>query len=496
MSGRTGDRLTFPAGFCWGAATAAYQIEGGAKEDGRTPSIWDTFADTPGAVAGGDTGEVAADHYHRYAEDVALMRELGLHAYRFSVSWPRVQPTGRGLANPAGLDFYDRLVDQLLAVGITPMLTLYHWDLPQELEDAGGWPHRETAYRFADYATLVAGRLGDRVPQWTTINEPWCAGFLGYASGEHAPGRTEPAASLAAVHHLLLGHGLAVKALRAGLPSHARASLVLNLATVRAAGPTEADLDAVRRVDGLANRLFLDPVIAGQYPTDVLDDLAHLTDWSFVHSGDLATIATPIDLLGFNYYQPTLVGAASSPANGTPADANTAPEGQRRLIVQAPDAGTAPSAWPGCEGVQFHPAPGPVTAMGWPVDATGLRDVLLRVHRDYPGLPLMVTENGAAYPDDLADGAVHDRDRIAYLSSHLAAVHEAVRSGVDLRGYLVWSLLDNFEWAWGYAQRFGIVHVDYQDQRRTLKDSAHWFADVIRHNGPMVDGGIAGVRAE
>jgi beta-glucosidase len=480
MSERNGDRLTFPAGFRWGAATAAYQIEGAAREDGRAPSIWDTFAARPGAVVGGDTGEVAADHYHRYAEDVALMRELGLQAYRFSVSWPRVQPGGRGPANPAGLAFYDRLVDELLAAGVPPMLTLYHWDLPQELEDAGGWPNRDTAYRFADYAALVAERLGDRVPQWTTINEPWCAGFLGYASGEHAPGRTDPAASLAAVHHLLLGHGLAVGALRAALPEDAQVSLVLNLATVRAADGTGADQDAVRRVDGLANRLFLDPVTGAEYPPDVVRDTARLTDWSFVHSGDLATIAAPIDLLGVNYYQPTVVGAGGNGA-GRPGS------GDR----------PAPSAWPGCEDVRFHPAPGPVTAMGWPVDASGLRDLLLRVHRDYPDLPLMVTENGAAYPDEVTpDGTVHDRERIAYLRSHVAAVHEAVRSGVDLRGYLVWSLLDNFEWAWGYAQRFGLVHIDYRHQRRTPKDSALWYADVIRHNGPTLDGGMAGARAE
>jgi beta-glucosidase len=341
------------------------------------------------------------------------------------------------------------------------MLTLYHWDLPQELEDAGGWPHRSTAYRFAEYASIVADRLGDRVKQWTTLNEPWCSGFLGYSSGEHAPGRTDDGASLAAVHHLLLGHGLGIQALRAALPSDAQVSLVLNLATVRGAGGTIADREAVRRIDGLANRLFLDPVVRGEYPVDVVGDTARFCDWSFVQGGDLAAIASPIDLLGINYYQPTLVGAGD------------------------PDAKPVPSPWPGCADIRFHRPPGPVTSMGWPADATGLRELLIRVHRDYPELPLMVTENGAAYADEVtSSGAVHDPERIEYLRSHVAAAHEAIQAGVDLRGYFAWSLLDNFEWAWGYDKRFGIVHVDYRTQRRTWKDSAHWYADVIRRNGP------------
>ncbi len=454
------DALMFPSGFWWGAATAAYQIEGATKEDGRSPSIWDTFCAIPGKVAGGDTGEQATDHYHRYAEDVALMARLGLNAYRFSVSWSRIQPTGRGAVNPAGAGFYDRLVDELLSVDVRPVLTLYHWDLPQELEDAGGWANRDTAHRFAEYTQLVAARLGDRVAAWTTLNEPWCSAFLGYASGEHAPGRTDQPAALAAAHHLLLAHGLGAQVLRDMVDRDSQVSLVLNLSTVRGIGSTPADQDAVRRVDGLLNRIFLDPVFHGRYPSDVLEDTAALTDWGFVRDGDLAAIATPIDVLGLNYYQPVLVGGGE-------------PAGDQR-----------PSAWPACDAVRFHQAPGPVTDMGWPVDPTGLRDLLLRLRRDYGDVPLLVTENGAAYADEHStDGAVHDPERVAYLRSHLAATHEALREGVDVRGYFVWSLLDNFEWAYGYAKRFGIVHVDYRTQRRTWKDSAHWYREVISTGG-------------
>jgi beta-glucosidase len=452
--------LVFPPGFWWGAATAAYQIEGATKEDGRTTSSWDTFSAIPGKVAGGDTGEYAADHYHRYAEDVALMARLGLGAYRFSVAWSRVQPHGRGPVNPAGIGFYERLVDQLLRVGIRPVLTLYHWDLPQELEDAGGWTNRDTAYWFAEYAALVAAHLGDRVRVWTTLNEPWCSAFLGYASGEHAPGRTDPAAGLSAAHHLLLAHGLGVQALRGVLDSEAQVSLVLNLTAVRSASAGPADADAARRVDGLLNRLFLDPVFRGRYPDDVLGDTARLSEWRFVRDGDLPAIASPIDQLGVNYYWPLLVGAGE------------------------PNPAALPSPWPACEAVRFDQPPGPVTDMGWTVDATGLRDLLLRLRRDYGDVPLLVTENGAAYDDEPStDGAVHDPKRVEYLRSHLIATHEALRSGVDVRGYFVWSLLDNFEWAYGYAKRFGIIHVDYRTQRRTWKDSAHWYREVISAGG-------------
>jgi beta-glucosidase len=450
----------FPPTFSWGAATAAYQIEGAVAEDGRTPSIWDTFAAKPGKVAHGHTGARAADHYHRYADDVAIMRELGLGSYRFSVAWPRVQPTGRGPANPTGTGFYDRLVDALLEAGIRPMLTLYHWDLPQELEEAGGWANRDTSERFADYAALVATRLGDRVPLWTTVNEPWCSAFLGYASGQHAPGRTEPATAMAVAHHLLLGHGLAVGVLRDTLPAAAEVSLVLNMSPIRCVTESFTDVEAARRIDGLLNRLFLDPVLTGSYPADVIDDTVALTDWAFVEPADLKHISAPIDALGLNYYHPTVVGAA------------------------APSHTAAPTPWPGCENIRFDAAPGPLTAMGWPVDASGLSEVLLRLRRDYPHLPpLLVTENGAAFADEVGpDGSVHDPARIEYLRSHLAAVREALTLGVDVRGYFVWSLLDNFEWSHGYGQRFGIVRVDYPTQRRTLKSSAHWYAEVIRRN--------------
>ena len=448
--------LRFPPGFWWGAATAAYQIEGSVTADGRTPSIWDTFAATPGAVAGGDTGAHAADHYRRWPGDVALMRSLGLGAYRFSIAWPRVRAAGGGL-NPRGLDFYDRLVDALCAAGIRPVATLYHWDLPQELEDRGGWRHRDTAACFAEYAAAAGARLGDRVQLWNTVNEPWCSAFLGYGAGVHAPGGTSYADALQATHHLLLGHGLAAQALRRAHPG-ARVGLAVNAGTVRPVTASAADRDAARRIDGLLNRLFLDPLLRAAYPADVQADTEPWTDWSFVRDGDLATIAQPLDALGVNYYQPDLVGAGAGPER------------------PYPTGGT----------VAFHPVPGPVTGIGWPVDPTGLTDMLVRITRDYGPLPLYVTENGAAYPDTVDGGRVADPQRVDYLHRHLAAAHAAIGRGVDLRGYFVWSLLDNFEWAFGYAQRFGLVHVDYATQQRTPKDSARWYRGVISANGVPV----------
>ncbi|RST06715.1 beta-glucosidase [Streptomyces sp. WAC05374] len=465
----------FPPGFLWGTATAAYQIEGAAAEDGRTPSIWDTFSRTPGKVFEGHTGDVAVDHYHRFRDDVTLMAELGLTAYRFSVSWSRVQPTGRGPAVQKGLDFYRRLVDDLLAHGITPVLTLYHWDLPQELEDAGGWPHRATAERFAEYAGIVAGALGDRVERWTTLNEPWCSAFLGYGSGVHAPGRTDPVAALRAAHHLNLGHGLAVRALRAALPPRAQMSVSLNLHELRPLTPAPEDLDAVRRIDAVGNRIWLGPMLNGAYPEDLLRDTAHLTDWGFVRPGDLADVHQPLDALGINYYTPTVVAA---PRDGVEAPRNDG------------HGASAYSPWPGSEDVAFHQPPGERTAMGWAVDPTGLYDLLLRVAGEHPGLPLLVTENGAAYEDEVAaDGSVHDPRRVAYVHGHLDAVHRAIADGADVRGYFLWSLLDNFEWAYGYAKRFGAVHVDYATQRRTPKSTAHWYARVARSNELPAPGG-------
>ncbi|GAA1188450.1 beta-glucosidase [Kitasatospora gansuensis] len=457
----------FPSGFAWGAATAAYQIEGAVTENGRTPSIWDTFSHTPGKVAGGDTGDIAVDHFHRFREDVRLMAELGLTSYRFSLSWPRIQPTGRGPAVESGLDFYRALTDELLAHGITPVATLYHWDLPQHLEELGGWPARDTAYRFADYAALAAEALGDRVATWTTLNEPWCSAFLGYGSGVHAPGRTDPADALKAAHHLNLGHGLAVGALRAALPRTAQLAVSLNLHQIRPLTDHPDDLAAARRIDAVGNRVFTGPMLNGGYPADLLADTAHLVDWdTLVQPGDQAEIGRPIDLLGINYYTPTVVSSA---------------ENAKDLPRHDGHGGGDQSPWPGAEDVAFHLAAGERTAMDWPIDPTGLTDLLLDVHRTHPGLPMLVTENGAAFEDVVGpDGTVDDQDRIAYLHGHLAAVADAVAAGADVRGYYLWSLLDNFEWAYGYAKRFGAVHVDYATLARTPKASARWYAEVIR----------------
>lgn len=462
VADRSTPDLVFPPGFVWGVSTAAYQIEGSPDADGRGRSIWDTFSHTPGAVAGGDTGDVACDHYRRYADDVALLHELGIPAYRFSVSWPRVQAGGRGQGNSAGLDFYDRLVDELLRHDITPLVTLYHWDLPQELQDAGGWPERDTAERFADYAEIVAGRLGDRVRRWTTLNEPWCSAFVGYAKGEHAPGVRDPRQALRAVHHLLLGHGLAVRRLRAMLPDTAEISIVLNPAAVRPASQGEADLAAARAIDGIANRIFLDPLFNGRYPADVVaaTQAAGVSDWSYVQPGDLELINAPLDVLGVNYYTPMVVEAGTPPAE------------QAEALLP----------FPACPEVRMVDLSWPRTGQGWPVEATALVPLLQRMSRD-SGIPLLVTENGAAYPDHRGTHGVSDPERVSYLHAHLAAVHEAIASGVGVRGYFLWSFLDNFEWAWGYAQRFGLVYVDYATQARVPKDSALWYREVIRRHG-------------
>ncbi|MDR7273575.1 GH1 family beta-glucosidase [Catenuloplanes atrovinosus] len=449
----------FPPGFLWGAATAAYQIEGAATEGGRGPSIWDTFSHTPGRTVNGDHGDVACDHYHRIKDDVRLMADLGLTSYRFSIAWPRIQPTGSGPANQAGLDFYRRLADELLEAGILPWATLYHWDLPQALEDAGGWPARDTASRFADYAQLTVDALGDRITHWSTFNEPWCSSFLGYGSGVHAPGVQDGAASVRAAHHLLLGHGLALQAVRATTPS-ARLGITLNLYSMGAASDSAADADAMRRIDGLANRFFLDPVLRGEYPADVVEDLAPVTDFTHLHDGDLATIAQPLDFLGINYYSRHVVAA---------------PE---------PDAVAKPSCWPGSETVRFVHRPGvPVTDMDWEIDAPGLVETLRKVAETYPAVPLYVTENGSAFVDKVVDGAVDDPERVDFLDQHLRACHAAIEAGVPLKGYFAWSLMDNFEWAWGYTKRFGMVYVDYETQTRIPKTSARWYADVIRRNG-------------
>jgi len=445
------DPSDFPAEFVWGVATASYQIEGAAALGGREPSIWDTFAATPGRVRNGDTGEVAVDHYHRYADDVSLMADLGLAAYRFSVAWPRV--LRGGVPNPEGLGFYDRLVDSLLERGIEPWLTLYHWDLPQHLEDRGGWPERDTAHRFADMAGVVAARLGDRVKRWTTLNEPWCSAFLGYGSGRHAPGRTDPGDALAAAHHLMLAHGLAVDVVRAAVPD-AQLSVTLNLYPVTALDDRPGNLDAARRVDGLQNRWFLDPILRGEYPSDVRSDLEPVSNLSWIRDGDLEVISRPLDFLGVNYYT--------------------------RHVVRA-------GAYPGVGEAEFTVPHRTVAANGWGVDPDGLVEVLRRV-ADYSDLPVYVTENGSAWEDRPGpDGTVHDPGRVAYLQSHLDACRRAIDAGVPLAGYFAWSLLDNFEWAEGYDMRFGLVHVDYATQRRTVKSSGRWYGEFVRaHRGVIL----------
>ncbi|MGH9006761.1 MAG: GH1 family beta-glucosidase, partial [Acidimicrobiales bacterium] len=440
--------LTFPSGFLWGTASSAYQIEGSVDADGRGPSIWDTFSHRTGATRNGDTGDVACDHYRRLPQDLDLLGALGAGAYRFSVSWSRVQPTGKSPANEVGLDFYRALVDGLRARGIVPVATLYHWDLPQALEGAGGWVARDTAERFAELAGIVAAALGDRVGRWTTLNEPWCSAWLGYGAGTHAPGRQDLGAAAAATHHLLLGHALALDALRAAVP-HAPVGITLNLAPVRAASGHPDDLAAARRLDGNLNRLFLEPIFSGAYPEDVLEHYrGHGPGFSVVRAGDLEAISRPIDFLGVNYYRPELVAAAG-----------------RTVEAQAAGWWVVPAdhdAINGDLGVRTVVRPETArTQMGWPIEAGGLTELLVGLQRDHGPIPMYVTENGAAFADYVGpDGTIHDNERIAYLDAHLRAAHDAIAKGVDLRGYFVWSLLDNFEWAHGYQHRFGLVWVD------------------------------------
>ncbi len=464
----TDPNLTFPTDFLFGAATACYQIEGAVNEDGRTPSIWDTFSHTPGKVLGGDNGDVAADHYHRMRDDVALMKQLGLRAYRFSIAWPRIQPGGSGGFNQKGLDFYSSLVDELLDNEILPVATLYHWDLPQELEDAGGWTSRATAQAFAPYAAKLAQTLGDRIHLWTTLNEPWCAAYLGYASGVHAPGRTNGADALTAVHHLNLAHGLAIQAIRAELAT-AQVSVTHNLHVIRPADPHSADdIDIVRRLDALGNRAFLGPELEGAYPEDLIADTAAVTDWSFVRDGDLEDIHQPLHLLGINYYTTSIARMWDGVSERDLEDGHKASEH---------------TPWVGVDNVDFVREPGPRTAMGWLVDPAGLTELLVRTAKAYPGQPLIVTENGAAFDDSVdEDGQVHDTQRVEYVRAHLAAIKDAIDAGADVRGYQLWSLLDNFEWAWGYGRRFGVIWVDYDTQERIIKDSARFYAEVIRAN--------------
>lgn len=448
--------MTFPHGFIWGTATASYQIEGSTTADGRGPSIWDTFAAQPGKVLGGATGDRACEHFLRYREDIELLHELRLPNYRFSVAWSRIMPDGRTV-EPRGIAFYDRLVDELLQRDITPMLTLYHWDLPQALEDEGGWRNRDTASHFADYAQTVHKALGDRVRQWTTINEPFCAAFLGYGNGQHAPGIQDEGAALIAAHHLLLAHGQGTQALRANGADDV--SIVLNFSPVLTEVDDEVHREAARKFDFLHNRFFLDPVLGRGYPPELLADLAHVgTLEPAIADGDLAIIAQPLDWLGVNYYAPT----RSTPLADPHADSNC--------------------PLPGLRGMDVRPPQGELTSFGWEQRPESFTDLLLWLTAHCDGLPLIVAENGAAFADVVDDDRVHDAERVRYFAKHIRAVHNAIARGADVRGYLAWSLLDNFEWAMGFTQRFGLVYVDFETQQRIIKDSGHFYAAVVAGN--------------
>jgi beta-glucosidase len=452
--------LRFPEGFLWGASTAAYQVEGAANIDGKGPSVWDTFSHAPGNIRGGDTGDVACDAYHRYGQDVALMASLGLNAYRFSISWPRVQPGGRGGANQKGLDYYRALLDELAEHDIAAMVTLYHWDLPQELQDEGGWAVRGTAERFAEFAAICAEAFGDRVARWITLNEPQVVSTNGYRHGNHAPGLRDPDAASAATHHLLLGHGLATSALRdLGV---AEVGITLDLHPVRVLGDGRpGDLEDARLItDAMVNGIYLDPVLQGRYPARA--PAALLPPPSLVADGDLETIGQPLDFLGINYYSPIFLRA------GHPADLRRNEEPARCAV-------------PGV--VEYRPEGLERTTMDWLVDAAGLHELLMDVSKQAAGLPLYITENGRSAEDYVnPEGEVNDVERVRYLQSHLEAAVRAIQDGASLAGYFVWSLLDNFEWGWGYQKRFGIVFVDFRTQHRIPKASARFYADVVRAN--------------
>ena len=447
------DSIQFPNHFLWGAATSSYQIEGAWQADGKGESIWDRFSHTPGKISDGRNGDVACDHYNRMPQDVALMQSLGLHAYRFSISWPRILPNGRGPVSQAGLDFYDRLVDALLAANITPFITLYHWDLPQALQDEGGWPSRSTAEAFVTYADLVSQRLGDRVKNWITHNEPWVVAFVGYWQGRHAPGIQDFAQAIRASHHLLLSHGWAVPVIRQNSPE-AQVGITLNLNPVYPASPSPADYQAMRHEDGYLNRWFLDPLYGRNYPADMVEayrQQGHLPDgMDFVQPGDLSAMIAPTDFLGINNYFRTIARDETA-VNNLPRTLNPYDN---------------------------------TTEMGWEVAPEGIRDLLLRVYFDYRPAKIYITENGASYSDGPDEnGRIADSRRQTYVRTYLTAVHQAMQVGVPLAGYFVWSLFDNFEWGHGYRQRFGIVWVDYKTQERILKDSALWYRSVIAQNG-------------
>ncbi|GIV95828.1 MAG: beta-glucosidase [Herpetosiphonaceae bacterium] len=452
----------FPDHFLWGAATSSYQIEGAWNEDGKGESIWDRFARIPGTIEDGSSGDVACDHYHRWREDIALMRELGLRSYRFSIAWPRILPNGRGKVNQAGLDFYSRLVDELLAHDIIPFVTLYHWDLPQALQDEGGWPLRSTAEAFVEFADVVSRHLGDRVKHWITHNEPWCASMLGYQIGRHAPGLQNWPAALAASHHLLLSHGWAVPVLRRNSLG-AEVGITLNFTHAIPASPSAADLDACRHFDGYFNRWFIDPLYGRHYPADMVADYIDAgylppEGMTAIEPGDLQAIAVQTDFLGVNYYTRAIIRSTAIPeSDNLPPTVQLAPQEE----------------W---------------TEMGWEVYPDGLYELLVRLYFNYRPPKLYVTENGASYSDGAgSDGRICDTRRQRYLRDHLSAAHRAIAAGVPLSGYFVWSLFDNFEWDKGYTQRFGIVWIDYTTQQRIPKESAAWYRKVIEANAIELD---------
>jgi len=443
----------FPADFVWGAATAAFQIEGGAEAGGKGPSIWDNFCRVNGAVQNSDTGDVAIDHYHRWQEDIALMKALNLPAYRFSIAWPRVLPEGRGVVNEAGLDFYDRLVDGLLTAGITPFVTLYHWDLPQALQDKGGWTNRAIIDDFACYTEVVAQRLGDRVKDWITLNEPHVFAYAGYYAGQHAPGLTDLLSANQAAHHALLAHGRAMGVLRALWPD-CQAGITLNLSLAYPASSMPADRLAAHMADGQLNRWFLDPLFGRGYPADMLQFYGDSAP--VIEADDMDTIAESMDFLGINYYSNHFVRSVSADVDAF--------------------------GFTGLKTDELRAAGYEMTEMGWPIMPDGLRELLVWVNKQYRPGALYITENGAAFADEVQDGAVHDIRRVEYLREHLAAARRAISEGVPLRGYFAWSLFDNFEWAFGYSKRFGMVYVDFETQQRILKDSARYYQQVITAN--------------
>ncbi len=441
-------KLVFSKGFIWGAATASYQIEGAWDEDGKGESIWDRFSHTPGNVFQGDKGDIACDHYHRWREDVVLMKELGLMAYRFSIAWPRILPAGGTKINQAGVDFYTRLVDALLEAGIMPFVTLYHWDLPQFLEDEGGWPKRQVVDAFVQYTEIITRALGDRVKNWITVNEPWVSAFVGYRDGVHAPGKTDLGEAMAAAHHLLLAHGQALPVIRGNSPG-AKVGIALNFTPQEPASPSIADRKKATWIDGYINRWFLDPLAGRGYPQDIVNGFANVMD--YVQPGDMDIISAPVDFLGVNYYTRNIVRA------------DTVSELEN----------SSPTVLRGDE----------ITEMDWEVYPEGLYNLLQRLHFDYAFTAIHITENGAAYPDELnSDGQVEDPARLSYIKRHLEMVYNAIQIGVPVKGYFVWSLMDNFEWSFGYSKRFGIVYIDFQTQKRVPKASAKWYQAVVREN--------------